>query len=88
MYFLNQCDKQIDTDSWREMVKEAVGSDLNLQTEILKSLAVANDAAEAYYFAQFYQIPRDEWPWILRSYVDDNPNGNNFFNVILKKFNT
>ena len=66
----------IGAESWREMAKEAIGTDSRLQVEILRSLVNANDASEALYFAQMYNVSPEEWPWHLVNYVNDNPNGN------------
>ncbi|XP_014209348.1 exonuclease mut-7 homolog [Copidosoma floridanum] len=67
----------LSVESWREMAKEAIGSDSSLQVEVIRSLANVNDPAEAYYFVQFYSISRDEWPWNVRQYVDENPDSVN-----------
>ncbi|XP_031776933.1 exonuclease mut-7 homolog [Nasonia vitripennis] len=66
-------DGSFSVESFREMAKEAVGSDPRLQAEILRSLVNANDNPEALYFAQTYNVPRDQWPWHLENYVNDNP---------------
>lgn len=58
------------------MAKEAVATDPRLQVAILKSLINANDAAEAMYFAKLYNVPREEWPWHLTNYADDNADSN------------
>jgi len=47
------------------MVKEAVGNDTKLQTELLTMLINANDAQEGLYWAKEYEIPKDEWPWAI-----------------------
>ncbi|KAL0128834.1 hypothetical protein PUN28_003900 [Cardiocondyla obscurior] len=56
-------DGSLNVASWREMVKEAVGNDIKLQTELLTMLVNANDAQEGLYWAIEYKIPRNKWPW-------------------------
>ncbi|XP_011870330.1 PREDICTED: uncharacterized protein LOC105563381 isoform X2 [Vollenhovia emeryi] len=58
-------DGSLNNASWREMVKEAVGDDAKLQTELLTMLVNANDAEEGLYWAREYEIPKDEWPWAV-----------------------
>ena len=55
----------LGADSFREMAKEAIGSDQKLQIDILNFLCNYNDCAEALHFAQFYSIPKSQWPWYL-----------------------
>lgn len=58
-------DGSLNIASWREMVKEAVGIDAKLQTELLTMLINAGDAQEGLYWAKEYEIPKDEWPWAI-----------------------
>ncbi|KAJ8687517.1 hypothetical protein QAD02_023311 [Eretmocerus hayati] len=66
-------DGTLSHDSFREMAKEALGSDSLLQAEILRLLINYNDVMEALYFAKNYNVPREEWPWVLSTYADENP---------------
>lgn len=58
-------DGSLNIASWREMVREAIGNDVKLQTELLTMLINANDAQEGLYWAKEYEIPKDEWPWAI-----------------------
>lgn len=55
----------IDVASWREMVREAIGSDSKLQIELLPMLTHVNDAEEGLYWAKEYNIPKQQWPWAI-----------------------
>ncbi|XP_011495833.1 PREDICTED: exonuclease mut-7 homolog [Ceratosolen solmsi marchali] len=61
-------DGSLSVDSWREMVKEAIGNDPLLQVEIVVFLVNANDCMEALYFAHIYNVPRNKWPSSLKRY--------------------
>ncbi|XP_018049146.1 PREDICTED: exonuclease mut-7 homolog isoform X2 [Atta colombica] len=65
-------DNSLNIASWREMVREAVGNDAKLQTELLSMLINANDAQEGLYWAKEYEIPKDEWPWAIVHMEEQN----------------
>ncbi|KYM94459.1 PREDICTED: exonuclease mut-7 homolog [Cyphomyrmex costatus] len=65
-------DGSLNIASWREMVKEAVGNDAKLQTELLSMLINANDPKEGLYWAKEYEIPKDEWPWAIVDVEEQN----------------
>ncbi|XP_018304800.1 exonuclease mut-7 homolog isoform X2 [Mycetomoellerius zeteki] len=65
-------DGSLNIASWREMVREAVGNDAKLQTELLSMLINANDAQEGLYWAKEYEIPKDEWPWAIVHIEEQN----------------
>ncbi|XP_024892768.1 exonuclease mut-7 homolog [Temnothorax curvispinosus] len=58
-------DGSLNIASWREMVREAIGNDVKLQTELLTMLVNTNDEQEGLYWAREYEIPKDEWPWAI-----------------------
>ncbi|XP_036141081.1 uncharacterized protein LOC105833553 isoform X2 [Monomorium pharaonis] len=58
-------DGSLNVASWREMVREAVGNDAKLQTELLTMLVNANDTQEGLHWAREYEISKDEWPWAI-----------------------
>jgi len=59
----------IGVASWREMVREAVGNDAKLHTDLVRML-IASDVQEALYWAKEYDIPKDKWPWAI-TYADE-----------------
>jgi len=61
------------------MVKEAVGNDTKLQTELLTMLINANDAQEGLYWAKEYEIPKDEWPWAIVHIEEQSAQSNDMF---------
>lgn len=71
------------------MVREAVGNDAKLQTELLSMLINANDAQEGLYWAKEYEIPKDEWPWAIVHIEEQNAPRNVFiyiFNLHFEKY--
>lgn len=72
-----------DIASWREMVKEAVGNDAKLQTELLTMLVNANDAQEGLYWAREYEISKDEWPWAIMHLEEQNAQSNVFTYIFI-----
>ncbi|KAK0079127.1 hypothetical protein PV325_001691 [Microctonus aethiopoides] len=54
----------LNTDCWREMVHEAVGSDANLQLNLIM-IIVNYDTEEALYWALEFNIPRNQWPYAI-----------------------
>ncbi|XP_043287012.1 exonuclease mut-7 homolog [Venturia canescens] len=59
-------DRSLRGESWREMAREAVGTNEKLQLELVKQLCSMNDNEEALYWAQTFDIPKNEWPWVIR----------------------
>ncbi|KAL7299335.1 hypothetical protein TKK_0007911 [Trichogramma kaykai] len=64
-------DCSLSADSFREMVKEAIGDDTRMQLNVVITLS-GNDVPEAYNFAKFYNIPKSDWPLPLTIYEKDN----------------
>lgn len=64
-------------ESWKEMVREAVKEDKELQKELVIQVASYGDSAEALQWAQFYIIDRSYWPYSVRM-LHDNPDENRF----------
>ena len=62
-----------DSESWNEMVIEAVGDDPQLQLELVQSVNNFNDSHEALYWAHFFKIPRDQWPYNVKLLDQDDP---------------
>lgn len=62
-------------ESWREMVREAVGTNDMLQLDLVRQLYSMNENMEALYWAQAYDIPKGQWPWGL-SELDDARSSN------------
>ncbi|XP_043463266.1 exonuclease mut-7 homolog [Leptopilina heterotoma] len=63
----------LSAESWREMVKEAVGNDERLHIEVVKTLSFTN-VKEALYFAKLLNVPESEWPWSVQQMEKENPN--------------
>jgi len=61
------------------MVREAVGNDAKLQTELLTMLVNANDVQEGLYWAREYEIPKDEWPWAVVHIEEQSAQQSNTF---------
>ncbi|KAG7189757.1 hypothetical protein KM043_017421 [Ampulex compressa] len=61
-------DGTLSTASWREMAQEAVGTEPNLQLDLIRMLIHINDAQEGLYWAKAFNIPKSQWPWEI-SYV-------------------
>ncbi|KAG9435663.1 exonuclease mut-7 isoform X1 [Apis mellifera carnica] len=55
----------LSTDSWREMVQDAVKDDETLQLTMIKMLLNTKDSSEALYWAKKFNVAREKWPWIL-----------------------
>lgn len=58
-------DGTLNTESWREMVKEAVGNDTTLQLEAVKLLTMIGEVQEGLYWAKTFHIPKEQWPWAI-----------------------
>lgn len=61
-----------DLDSWREMVQETVprqADALELQVDLLGTCCLNGEQADALYWAEFYEVPRERWPYLLLEYV-------------------
>lgn len=63
----------IGDESFKEMVHEAVQNDKYLQLELVLLAAQYGDTETALHFALLYGIPKHDWPYNVRMYVD-NPN--------------
>ncbi|RZF48003.1 hypothetical protein LSTR_LSTR002069 [Laodelphax striatellus] len=64
-------DNNIGNESWREMVSETVGSDKELQMELIQSLCAVNDLKEATHWAHNYALPFEELPQDLQQSIQD-----------------
>ncbi|XP_014474860.1 PREDICTED: exonuclease mut-7 homolog isoform X5 [Dinoponera quadriceps] len=70
-------DGSLSADSWREMVREAVGNDATLQANLLSMLVNVNDVQEGLYWAKEFEIPKKQWPWhIIYAKEQDDENIN------------
>ncbi|KAF7381207.1 hypothetical protein HZH68_016082 [Vespula germanica] len=58
-------DGSLNTESWREMIREAVGHDAELQLETVKLLSMVGEIKEGLYWAKTFDIPKEQWPWAL-----------------------
>ncbi|XP_047368206.1 exonuclease mut-7 homolog isoform X5 [Vespa velutina] len=58
-------DGSLNTESWREMIREAVGHDTQLQLETVKSLSMVGETKEGLYWAKTFNIPKEQWPWAI-----------------------
>jgi hypothetical protein len=56
----------VGSESWREMVREAVGNSRDLQLELLVCVNSCGDPHEALYWARTYGIPKHEQPYNVR----------------------
>lgn len=70
-------DGSLSTESWREMMQEAVGNDRKLQLEMIKLLINVNDANEALYWARELDVPAEQWPWAVSYLAEEELNGVN-----------
>lgn len=50
------------SESWKEMVQEAVGDDKSLQKELVIGVAQFGEIAEALHWAHYYNVKREDWP--------------------------
>lgn len=50
-------------ESWREMVREAVGDNEDLQLELVECVNSCGDPHEALYWANTYGIPKHKQPY-------------------------
>jgi len=53
-------------ESWREMVREAVGNNEDLQLELVEGVNNCGDPHEALYWANTYGIPNHKQPYNVR----------------------
>jgi hypothetical protein len=53
-------------ESWREMVREAVGDNGDLQLELVESVNSSGDTQEALYWANTYGIPKHKQPYNVK----------------------
>ncbi|XP_022903188.1 exonuclease mut-7 homolog [Onthophagus taurus] len=75
LYFLLNkrfVDQSFGYESWREMVEEAVQDDENLQKDLVVQIALFGTPSEALMWANYYKIPREDWPYSVRLF-NDNP---------------
>lgn len=66
----------LSTDSWREMVQDAVKNDETLQLTMIRMLLNTKDSSEALYWAKKFNVPREKWPWILLYEEEQNESEN------------
>ncbi|XP_076248872.1 exonuclease mut-7 homolog [Calliopsis andreniformis] len=69
-------DGSLNPSSWREMVEEAVGTDKKLQAAMIRLLLNSKDSKEALYWAKKFDIPKEQWPWVL-TYTAENTKDEN-----------
>ncbi|VEN35646.1 unnamed protein product [Callosobruchus maculatus] len=62
-------------ESWKEMVQEAVGDEEVLKKELVHQVAHYGDPAEALWWAHFYNVDKNDWPYTVRM-LEENPDGN------------
>lgn len=72
----------IGVASWREMVREATGNDVNLQTNLLWMLINVDDAQEGLYWALEFNIPRDQWPWAITFAEEQDMQSNALLSIL------
>ncbi|XP_056648131.1 exonuclease mut-7 homolog [Diorhabda sublineata] len=68
-------DNTFGDESWKEMVQEAVGDDLELRKELVYQIAQYGDFSEALRWAHFYNLDKKDWPYNVRMF-DENPDRN------------
>lgn len=66
-------DKSLNTESWREMIKEAVGNDEELQLECVKLLSWLGEIKESLYWAKTFNIPKVKWSWDICLHANNHP---------------
>lgn len=59
-------------ESWKEMVQEAIGDDEGLQKELVVQVSLYGTVAEALWWAQFYNVDKQHWPYNVRM-MEENP---------------
>lgn len=70
------------TDSWREMVKEAVGNDATLQASLVSMLVNFNEIQEGLYWAREFDIPKNQWPWDIVHAEEQDEDSNTIINIL------
>jgi len=58
-------------ESWREMVREAVGDNEDLQLELVEGVNISGDLQEALYWANTYGIPKHKRPYNIQMLQDE-----------------
>ncbi|XP_047368203.1 exonuclease mut-7 homolog isoform X3 [Vespa velutina] len=76
-------DGSLNTESWREMIREAVGHDTQLQLETVKSLSMVGETKEGLYWAKTFNIPKEQWPWAISFQAEQYSDGFGIANDIL-----
>ncbi|XP_066592164.1 exonuclease mut-7 homolog [Prorops nasuta] len=74
MIYKRYVDGTLSTDSWKEMVKEAVGDDPKLKVDLLYLLTQANETQESLYWARAFNIPKNKWPWAVSHLAEQSQN--------------
>lgn len=64
-------DHTFGSESWKEMVQEAVGDDQSLQKELVIGVAQFGEIAEALHWAHYYNVKREDWP-VNVTLLDEN----------------
>lgn len=54
------------------MVQEAVGNDAALQKELVVQVAIYGTPPEALWWAQFYNVDREFWPYTVKMLGEDD----------------
>lgn len=66
-------ENSLGPESWREMAREAVGNNRDLQLELVMSVNSYGDPHEALYWASTYGIPKRERPYNVRMLEEEDP---------------
>ncbi|KAF7988726.1 hypothetical protein HCN44_001299 [Aphidius gifuensis] len=67
------CDGSLSKECWREMAREAVGTDPLLHCEMINQIAL-HDPNEALYWANIFNVPKTKWPWSVTNINSDIKN--------------
>lgn len=63
----------VGPESWREMAREAVGNNGDLQLELVICVNSYGDPHEALYWANTYGIPKHKRPYNVRMLQEEDP---------------
>ncbi|CAG9858187.1 unnamed protein product [Phyllotreta striolata] len=70
-------------ESWKEMVQEAVGNEVDLQKELIYQVAHYGDPSEALRWAHHYNLDKEFWPHSVKM-LEENPDGNRMQQKVLQ----
>jgi hypothetical protein len=63
----------VGPESWREMAREAVGNNRDLQLELVVSVNSYGGPHEALYWANTYGIPKHKQPYSVQMLQEEDP---------------